>query len=120
MVSTRKTNSSSAVNMRIQHVRQCKATRDPSCSVMSVCGACSKVVRSRQETRLWNLYSAISSYPDEPSRVHQREGTLEAWKCQNFEGVSARQVEPQIHDSVLILLNQMGRPDRITSQDGTF
>ena len=35
------------------------------------CGACSEVVRSRQQTHLWNHYSAISldRYPDEPGQV---------------------------------------------------
>ena len=79
MVSTRKTNSSSAVNMRIQPVRQCKVTRDPGC-VMSVCGACSEVVRSGQQ----RLVCGTSTRPFPRTPMNQaeytREGTLEAWK----------------------------------------
>ena len=47
--------------------------------------------------------------------VHKREGTLNAWRCEHCEAVAARPVEREIHDSVL---NQMEKPDRITSQDG--
>ena len=48
-------------------------------------------------------------------RVHKREGTLGALRCEHCEAVAARPVEPVIHDPVL---NQIERPDRITSQDG--
>ena len=49
-------------------------------------------------------------------RVHKREGTLNAWRCEHCEAVGAIPVEPEIHDSVL---NQMEKPDSITSQDDT-
>ena len=48
-------------------------------------------------------------------RVYKREGALDEWRCQYCEAVAARPVEPHIHDP---MLNEIERPDRITSQDG--
>ena len=70
-------------------------------------------------TRLWNLYSAISSdmYPDELGRIQgpQERGALDAWRSQHCKAVAARPEEPQVHDPVY---NQMEKPDRITLEDG--
>ena len=83
MVSTRKTNRSAAVNLRIQPVSQCKVTRDPGCRVVSVCGACSEVVRSRQQRLVCGTITRPFHRTGTPInqaeyRVHKREGTLDA------------------------------------------
>ena len=87
---------------------------------LSVCGACNEVVRSRQQglvcgTSTRPFHRTCASMNQVENRVHKREGTLHAWRRENCKSVAARLVEPQIHDPVL---NQMEKPDRITSQDG--
>ena len=92
-----KRNSTAAVNLRIQPARQCKVTRDPGCRVVSVYGACSEVVRSRQQ----GLVCRTSTRPFRRTlmnqaeyRLHNREGTLDAWKCPHCEAVAARPKDP--------------------------
>ena len=87
---------------------------------MSVCDACNEVLRSRQQRLVCGtctrpFHRTLSPMNQADYRVYKGEGTLDEWRCQYCEAVAARPVEPHIHDP---MLNEIKRPDRITSQDG--